>query len=242
MLNVNNFWTSINIDSITTDHNDSNLIKKYSECVDNLNRELNHLEKYFIKAGSDSNNEIIKERSRISEAIIGCLNKIEENYTEFLKDKKLLVPPKKVENIDNKFQLLKIKAGLAAITSGTADWEEYELSCEIYKNTENFIDSDLCKLSADKLGEHHITAVQRKEKLYICQYNFAYALAYYNIGEPGDKDNIDFYSILNKLPKEHLFPEAAIAITNSFFAEKICRESFGKKINENDLLLNSIKK
>ena len=161
---------------------------------------------------------------KLNEETLGGINEVEE---------KLNNPDKPDSSTLKPLQILKIKYGMTAIACGDTDWESFNLSEEIYKNNESFMDSGDLLLTLDEQTQQQITKEARQHSWNCCQYNFAYNMTYYEILSPaeGKKGMPASYAVIYNTIKatRHVSDEIATAVSNAIFAKELCKNSFTKE-------------
>lgn len=149
------------------------------------------------------------------------------------------------KNINQTFikelQILKIKLGMVAMKYGDTDWESFSLSQEIFENNDNFFNTQSCLLTEKNQQEQNITEKNRNDVWNCCLYNFAHQLAYEKVEAPADKNNAEYYSIVNELKTENLPEDTILAIANARCALLLCKKSFAGEAPKGDTLFIRLK-
>lgn len=200
--------------------------------TDNFNNQL--LE--FDEIITYSNDIPLKQKIDFNSKIMGLINEIESLHDKHIKSYK---------NINHTFikelQILKVKFGMVAMKYGDTDWESLGLSQEILENNNKFFNSNLCLLSSDEQQLQKITEENRNYVWYCCLYNFAHQLAYEKVEPPADKNNAEYYSIVDELKTKNLPEDTVFAIANARCALILCEKSFAGEYPKNNTLYIQLK-
>lgn len=124
------------------------------------------------------------------------------------------------------FQELEIKFLLKAIVENPVDWEEYALSCEIYRNVLTQYNSGHFLLKNNYLNSQNISLCHIELFRQTFQYNFASNLFYENVKAPADSKNTAYYSVKEYLDEYGIDNENSHRIVHLVNAQVIAQDSF----------------
>lgn len=217
-MNVNS-TSSVNSYQIGSSHHESKRISS-------INKSLLKIEKILYSDNEPSNSKKLELNSQI----FGLINEIES----------ILATNQRLSESSKKdLQILSIKFAMAAMKSGDTDWENFNLSKEVYENNESLASQCSFLPTLDEQNRQSITAEKRMYYWQCCQYNFAHNLIYTEVAAPADITQEDFITCFENLKKQGASESVATSAANAALAEKLCRNAFNTEdeVLKNDLFI-----